>query len=115
MARYVVDQDGLWWAGVTLLLLSCAATGAGLVSSSAIALRLLVAVAFPALVGSVWWMVRDRAGDGQLIDALAGCGGRAGRVRRPVQSAGNHGRLLVVGPEWALSGRPLAIVRGQPA
>ena len=72
VGRYFVTQDGLWWAGLALLTLACAATGAGLVSSSAMALRVFVAVAFPALVGSVWWVVRDGGADVHVVDAAFG-------------------------------------------
>lgn len=70
--HYVVTQDAVWWAGLALLALACTAAGAALVSSSALVLRLFVAVAFPALVASVWWVVRDGAGDDQVVDAAAG-------------------------------------------
>ena len=65
-------QDALWWAGLALLGLACMATGATLVSSSAIALRLFVAIAFPALAASVWWVVRDGASDTDVVDAVCG-------------------------------------------
>lgn len=68
----LVTQDALWWAGLALLVLATAATGAALVSSSAVALRLFVAVAFPALAASVWWVVRDGAGDELVVDAVFG-------------------------------------------
>jgi hypothetical protein len=72
MVRYFVEQDAVWWAGLALLALACAAAGAGLVSSSAAALRVFVAVAFPALVASVWWVVRDGAGNTEVVDAVFG-------------------------------------------
>ena len=72
VARYFVSQDALWWAGLALITLACTATGAALVSSSAMALRVFVAVAFPAFVGSVWWVVRDGASDTEVIDAGVG-------------------------------------------
>jgi hypothetical protein len=72
LMRYFVEQDAVWWAGLALLTLACVAAGAGLVSSSAAALRVLVAVACPALVASVWWLVRDGAGDTEVVDAVFG-------------------------------------------
>jgi hypothetical protein len=72
VTRYFVTEDAVWWAGLALLALGCAAAGAALVSSSALALRMFVALAFPALVASVWWVVRDGVGDDELIDAVAG-------------------------------------------
>jgi len=72
VVRYFVSQDAVWWAGLALLGLACAATGAALVSSSAVALRLFVAVAFPALAASVWWVIRDGAGDDVMVDAVFG-------------------------------------------
>lgn len=72
VVHYFATQDALWWAGLALLGLACMATGAALVSSSAIALRLFVAVAFPALIASVWWVVRDSAGDTDVVDAVSG-------------------------------------------
>jgi hypothetical protein len=72
VVRYFVTQDGLWWAGLALMTLACAAAGAALVSSSAMALRGFVAVAFPALVGSVWWVVRDGASETEVVDAIFG-------------------------------------------
>jgi hypothetical protein len=72
VVRYFVSQDAVWWAGLALLGLACAATGAALVSSSAVALRLFVAVAFPALAASVWWVIRDGASDAVVVDAVFG-------------------------------------------
>ncbi len=74
VTRYFVVQDGLWWAGFALLTLACCATGAALVSSSAPALRAFVALAFPALVASVWWVVRDGVSDPEVVDAVFGAG-----------------------------------------
>lgn len=78
VVRYFLAQDAVWWAGLALLGLACAATGAALVSRSAVALRLFVAVAFPALVASVWWVVRDGSTDTEVVDAV--CGGAAALV-----------------------------------
>jgi hypothetical protein len=72
VVRYFVDQEAVWWAGLALLALACAAAGAALVSSSAAALRVLVAVAFPALVASVWWVIRDGGADANAVDAAFG-------------------------------------------
>lgn len=61
-------SDTVHWAGLGLLALALAVVGAGLVSKSALWLRLLVAVAFPLLVWSVYSVVR---GDGDAV-ALEG-------------------------------------------
>ncbi len=85
---YFVTFDALWWAGLALLALACAAAGAGLVSSSAIALRVFVAVAFPALVCSVWWVLRDGS-DTEVVDAL--CGAVAALVSLNALSTSSRG------------------------
>ena len=72
VVRYFVEQEAVWWAGLALLALACVTTGAALVSSSAVALRLFVAVAFPALAVSVWWVIRDGGVDAHVIDAVFG-------------------------------------------
>ncbi len=74
VARYFVTQDGLWWAGLALLTLACCSAGAALVSTSAPALRFFVALAFPALVASVWWVIRDGVSDTEAVDAAFGAG-----------------------------------------
>ncbi|MGB0102184.1 MAG: hypothetical protein WBP61_18035 [Nocardioides sp.] len=66
-----VEVDALTWAGAVLLALAVLAAGAGLVSSSVLWLRVIVAVCFLALVGSVLQIVRD-GGDPLLVDAAAG-------------------------------------------
>jgi hypothetical protein len=89
--RFFSDQEVLAWAGLILLGIACAAAGAGLVRSSAVPLRLFVAVAFPALVWSVLELVRD-AGPDQSIDGGFGAAGVLAALvaffRRPV--SGNH-------------------------
>jgi hypothetical protein len=67
VVRVLVDQDVLAWAGLILLGVASAVAGAALVKSSAVPLRLFVAVAFPALVWSVLELVRD-AGPDRSID-----------------------------------------------
>ena len=59
------------WAGLVLLALALAVVGAGLVSRSALWLRVIVAVAFPALVWSVYTVVRG-SGDGVGLDGVVG-------------------------------------------
>jgi len=61
-------SDSLHWAGLGLLLLALAVVGAGLVSRSALWLRLIVAAAFPLLVWSIYSVLR---GEGDAI-ALEG-------------------------------------------
>lgn len=71
---YVIERPPVWWAGLALVGVGCVCLGAGLVSSSAPALRAFTALAFPMLVGSVWWMVRA-ADDGsreRLVDVGLG-------------------------------------------
>lgn len=53
IARLVVDSPVLHWAGLALVAVALAFAGAGLVRSSALPLRLVVAIAFPLLVWSV--------------------------------------------------------------
>ncbi len=73
-AHHFVAHDALWWAGLALLTLACGTAGATLVSTSAPALRGFVAVAVPALVASVWWVVRDGVSDAEAADAMFGAG-----------------------------------------
>jgi hypothetical protein len=70
--HYLVELDVLWWAGLALLTLACVAAGASVVSPSAPALRVFVALAVPALVGSVWWVLRDGVGSADAVDGLVG-------------------------------------------
>ncbi len=75
VARWLADDPG-WgaaahWAGVVLLALALAVVGAGLVSRSAVWLRLIVAVAFPALMWSVYAVVRG-TGDSVVLDGVVG-------------------------------------------
>lgn len=79
VARWVVDlagdvpgwADGAGWVGLGLLAIALAGVGAGLVSSSAGWLRVLVAVAFPILVWSVYAVVKG-AGDDLRLDGILG-------------------------------------------
>lgn len=79
LAAYVADRagagsglvDGVTWAGVALLTIAVVLTGASLVSSSATWLRIIVAVCFAALVGSVLEVVRQ-GGDALVVDAVFG-------------------------------------------
>lgn len=91
VVRALVDQDVLLWAGLALLGVAAAAAGAALVSSSAVPLRVLVAVAFPLLVWSVLELVRD-AGPDRSVDAAFGAAAVVVSVvaflTRPVH--GNH-------------------------
>ena len=63
--------DGLTWAGLALLVVATLATGASLVSRSATWLRLIVAVCFALLAGSVVEVVRE-GGDPVTVDAVFG-------------------------------------------
>lgn len=78
IAAYVVDRvspgalvDQLTWGGAALLGIAVLGMGAGLVSRSAVWLRLLVAVCFLALVASVLVVLRQ-SGDDLVVDALVG-------------------------------------------
>lgn len=81
-------------AGLVLLGLGLAGAGAGLVSSSAGWLRLIVAVALPVLVGSVWSVVRGESGSTALgvIGVLATLAGGGGPGEGTPRRRG--------GPEW---------------
>lgn len=63
--------DGSYWAGLGLLGVALAGIGAGLVSSSAGWLRVIVAVAFPLLVWSVYQVVKG-TGDDLRLDGILG-------------------------------------------
>ena len=64
-------SDGAYLAGLALLGLALAGVGAGLVSRSAMWLRVIVAIAFPLLVWSVYAVVK---GDGDAITLDGGIG-----------------------------------------
>lgn len=59
------------WVGLVLLGLALAAVGSGLVSRSAPWLRAIVALAFPLLVWSVYFMLRG-SGDDPAFDGAVG-------------------------------------------
>jgi hypothetical protein len=87
----------LLWAGVVLVALALSAAGASLVSRGASWLRAIVAVAFPALVLSVYSAVREAA-DPVTVDAVAGVVTALVAVGfwllapRPARSRGAHAR-----------------------
>ena len=64
-------SDSLHWAGLGLLLVALAVVGAGLVSRSALWLRLIVAAAFPLLVWSIFSVVRGE-GDAIVLEGAIG-------------------------------------------
>jgi len=70
-ARAFSDQEVLEWAGFALLAVAAIAVGATLVKSSAMPLRIFVAIAFPLLALSVWAVARDAAPD-RAVDAVFG-------------------------------------------
>lgn len=90
--------DLLGWAGVVLLTFALAVLGAGLVSSSAIWLRVIVAVAFPLLVASVLELMQQSFGRsvvegsaGVVAVVMAGVGlTRSWRARGPAPTPGAH-------------------------
>ena len=71
VVRAFVEREVLTWAGLVMLGVACAATGAALVNSSVLPLRLFVAVAFPLLAWSVHEVTRDAAADA-TVDAVYG-------------------------------------------
>lgn len=95
VVRWVADLGGVTYvAGLVLLGLALAGVGAGLVSSSATWLRIIVAVAFPALVWSVYAVVRGEdewvALDG-VIGVVATALSVVGLVLARRQSRAAHG------------------------
>ena len=73
VARLVVGEDPavLYWVGLGLVTLALAAAGAALVKKGTWWLRLIVAVALPALVLSIYSAFRPLA-DTLVVDAVAG-------------------------------------------
>jgi hypothetical protein len=80
LALLVLDQagsggsglhDALHWAGLVLLGIAMVGFGASLASSSAIWLRVIVGIAFPALVWSVLEVFHP-AGDPEVVDGIFG-------------------------------------------
>ena len=71
LVRAAAGVDELRWPGLVLLALALAGLGSGLVSTSATWLRVIVAVAFPVLVGSVVEVLGGE-GEGRGVDAVAG-------------------------------------------
>jgi len=63
--------DALTWVGLVLLLVAALGVGAGLVSRTTPWLRVVVAVCFVLLVGSVLQVARDSA-DVHMVDAVFG-------------------------------------------
>lgn len=101
VARWLVGETAGWaegaqLGGFVLLGLALAGAGAALVSSGAIMLRLLVAVALPLLVWSVYAVVKGDD-DGVLLDGVVGAvavlGSLAGLVvaRRRGRQVRHHG------------------------
>jgi hypothetical protein len=63
--------DTVYWVGLGLLGLALACAGGGLVSRSALWLRLIVALAFPLLVWSVYAVVKGDD-DAVMLDGVLG-------------------------------------------
>jgi hypothetical protein len=93
VVRHLADVEVLRLPGLVLLGLGLAAAAAGLVSSSAVWLRLIVAVCFPVLVWSVAEVLHGSAED-SLVDAAAGAAIAlacvVGMVRAPRRHVGSH-------------------------
>ncbi len=92
--------DAVHWVGLGLLAVALAVVGANLVSKSALWLRLIVAVAFPLLVWSIYSVVQGD-GDSVAVDGATGllavilsgvvvAVGRRGAAPTP-QRGGRHG------------------------
>ena len=109
VVRWVVEMIGFspgWsgpvhWMGLGLLCLALAAVGAGLVSRSALWLRVIVALAFPLLVWSVYTVLRG-SGDDPAFDGVVGLlavvlsvvavmAARRSAAPPPVARGGRHG------------------------
>ena len=94
--RWVADTAGVasscadtvQWAGLGLLAVALGVVGASLVSKSALWLRLIVAVAFPLLVWSVFSVVR---GDGDAVALEGALGLLALVLSAVVVVVGRHG------------------------
>lgn len=71
VVRYFSGFGALEWVGLVLLAVAMAGFGAALVSSSAVWLRVIVALALPLLVWSVVAVFHE-SGDDALIDAVFG-------------------------------------------
>jgi hypothetical protein len=88
-------SDALVWVGGVLLGLAVLGAGAGLVRRGAVWLRLIVAVCFLALVGSVIQVLRDNL-DQTLVFAVAGVAAVIAAAvalsRRPEPPAHHHSR-----------------------
>ena len=95
--RWILDlagNDPSWgetahWAGLGLLGLALAGVGAGLVSRGAVWLRVLVAIAFPLLVWSVYSTIRG-TGDDVRLDGLLGVVAILGSAVPLVRSRGER-------------------------
>ena len=96
--------DTVYWVGLGLLGLALACAGGGLVSRSAIWLRLIVALAFPLLVWSVYAVVKGDD-DAVLLDGVLGAvaivgslalfalvGRHTGHEPAPRRGHGSHAR-----------------------
>ena len=96
--------DTIYWVGLGLLGLALACAGSGLVSRSALWLRLIVALAFPLLVWSVYAVVKGDD-DAVMLDGVLGAvavigslalfalvGRHAGDEAAPRRGHGSHAR-----------------------
>ena len=106
VVRWVADEVGsppgwggqVQWVGLALLGLALAAVGAGLVSRSALWLRVIVGLAFPLFVWSVYSVLRG-SGDDPAFDGVVGLLAvvlsvgvvAARRSAAPVARSGRHG------------------------
>ncbi len=81
--------DGAYGAGLGLLGVAFAGVGAGLVSRSATWLRLIVALAFPLLVWSVYSVVNG-SGDDLRLDGILGVVAILGSVAIMIRDKGGR-------------------------
>jgi hypothetical protein len=107
VARAVLDEldassgavDALHWGGIALIAISMVCLGAGLVSSSATWLRVIVAICVPLLVWSVLEAIRGGVADrwveggfGALLAVYCMVGLARARPRRSRRQHGSHVR-----------------------
>lgn len=92
VVRWVADPswaDAAHWVGLGVLGVALAGVGAGLVSSSATWLRVIVAVALPLLVWSVYSVVKG-SGDDLGLDGVLGALAMLGSAVMLVRARGER-------------------------
>jgi len=91
--------DAAYWGGLALIGISLVGLGAGLVSASAMWLRVIVAICAPLLVWSVLEALRSGLSDhlvvggfGAVLAAYCAVGLLRRRARRPRRTHGSHSK-----------------------